>query len=159
MNLNLACGDLKLGEDIGVDIYHSSAVDVMANVSSLPFKDASIENIQCRQAVEHFFPDETIPLFVEWARVLKRGGNLFITTPDFRYVAEQFVHHGMQIHIARAYICGTTEFNTYKKDEPESYHRTLWDESSLRGELSVCGFGNFNAWNEEWNLNLNAQKL
>ena len=159
MKLNLACGDVSGESEIGIDIYPSPAVNVIADIAHLPLGDATVDEIQCYQAVEHFFPDETMALWAEWARVMKPGAKLYISTPDFRYVANQFANNGMQIGIARAYICGTTEWNTYKKDQPESYHRTLWDYQSLSSELMMNGFGNFETHNEEWNLFVTCTRM
>ena len=158
MNLNLACGDTRLGDALGVDIYDTPTTDLRADIMHLPFGNQTIDSIQCHQAVEHFFPDETQPLFEEWARVLKSNGTIYITTPDFRYVSQQYLNHGMALQLVRAYVCGTTDLNTFTKDQPESYHRTLWDQDTLMSELKIWNFERFNVWNEEWNLHLTAHR-
>lgn len=154
----MACGDTNFPAHYGIDIYPGHNVDIQADITHLPFRDGSIEAIECHQAIEHFFPEDSLALFGEWARVLKSGGMIHISTPDFRYVAREFLEGRMHIHIARAYICGTTEMNTFKRDQPESYHRTLWDVLSLSQELTASGFNDIQCKNEAWNLHITASR-
>lgn len=156
MKVNLGCGDIRLTGYVGVDVVPSPAVDVLADARSLPFADGSVEEIFSAQVVEHFFPGDIAPLFAEWARVMKPGGLLHLETPDFGYVARQYVAGQMSISLARAYVCGTVDdLNTYDRDVPESYHRTLWDEPSLRYEVTPH-FTPTRVWNHDWNLHFEA---
>ena len=54
---------------------------VCGDASTLPFKDDSFEEIVCSEVIEHV-PEE-FDIFAEMARVVKPGGSLVITTPDY----------------------------------------------------------------------------
>lgn len=159
MKLNLGCGDHRMEGFVGVDVVPGDAVDQVANVLQLPYGDNSIEEIAAFQVIEHLFPHETQGLFHEWFRVLQPGGALYVTTPDFGYVAEQYVAGQMSVNLARAYITGTVEgLNSFDPEVPASYHRTMWDRVALGYELATAGFQDISDWNETWNLHCRARK-
>lgn len=159
MNLNIGCGSVRMEGYIGVDVYPFEAVDVVADAAKLPFADQSVDRIRCDQVIEHFFPGDIDGLLKEWGRVMKPGGRVYITTPDFEYVAREYVAGRMGVNLARAYICGTVDgLNTYDRNQPESYHRTLWDVVSLQSEFAAVGLQYLRHHNEAWNLHFEAVK-
>lgn len=158
MKLNLGCGDIRMDGYTGVDIIDTPAVDVHADIRNLPFETGTVDEVFAAQVVEHFFPGDIEALFVEWARVLRPGGLLHLETPDFGYVAQEYVAGRMGVNLARAYVCGTVDgLNTYDRNVPESYHRTLWDADSLRYETSRY-FTTSRVWNHDWNLHFEATR-
>jgi len=71
----------------GVDITDAPLVDseikrITANALALPFPDNSFNLVVCRHVIEHI-PDSS-KLFSELARVVKKGGKLYIECPDVR---------------------------------------------------------------------------
>lgn len=159
MRLNLGCGDQRMDGYVGVDITEGPATDVVSDIRSLPYPDGTADEIYSAQVIEHFFPSDTQDLFREWLRVLRPGGTMHVTTPDFEHVAHQYIAGGMGIGLVRAYVCGTVDdLNTYDPDVPESYHRTVWDADSLRYELSAVGFKHIETWSDQWVLHATARK-
>ncbi len=90
--IDLGCGNSPYKEDIlefadmyiGVDwknsFHDQSKVDIFANIGGyLPFRDAYADTITCFQVMEHL-PEPDIFLS-ECYRVLKSGGQLFVTVP------------------------------------------------------------------------------
>lgn len=144
---------------INVDIVPGPGVDLVADVTRLPHENGTVDGIVAHQIIEHLFPHQTQDLFHEWYRVLKPGGKLYVTTPDFRFVCEEYVAGRMGCNLARAYVNGTVpDLNSFDPDEPASYHRTVWDAGSLAYELGTAGFHEIDHFTAEWNLHCTAVK-
>jgi SAM-dependent methyltransferase len=63
---------------VGFDIVPGPGVDVVGDAHSLPFPDASFEQILCTEVLEHLHtPEQAI---AEMHRVLKPGGIILLTT-------------------------------------------------------------------------------
>ena len=74
--LNLGCGDKPLDsisgyKCINIDLRKLYKINVVGNVLSLPFKDASFDRILASDILEHFPISKTTLLLIEWARVLR----------------------------------------------------------------------------------------
>lgn len=89
----------------GRDLY-AARPDVFADGANLPFADASIDNIVCLEVLEHVrWPDK---LLAEVARVLKPGGQLFLSTPflypvhDAPHDYQRYTSHGLARSLANA---------------------------------------------------------
>jgi ubiquinone/menaquinone biosynthesis C-methylase UbiE len=81
----------EAAEAVGVDI-SEEAVKIssknypkfkflVSDASSLPFNDNSFDNIVCSEVIEHV--EQREKAFLEMKRVLKDGGSLVITTPNY----------------------------------------------------------------------------
>lgn len=90
--LDVGCGSkpyqhlfVNATQYIGLDIevsghnHQNSKVDIFYNGDTLPFDDASIDNLVCFEVLEHVFNFNE--LINEMYRVLKPGGKLLITVP------------------------------------------------------------------------------
>ena len=81
--LDLGCGNRKRKEGaIGVDVIRTSAVDILADIQNLPFKECSIDEILCYQVLEHV--NDIVKAMEEIWRVLKFGGKVIIEVPHVK---------------------------------------------------------------------------
>lgn len=80
VTLNFGSGVKNLGKNIiNIDFYPFDGVDIVADISSLPIKDASADCVVCEYVLEHVpNPGEIIN---EIERVLKPGGAVYISVP------------------------------------------------------------------------------
>ena len=62
------------------DLILSPGIEVICDACDMQFPDESFDAIVCREVAEHVLSDSE--LFYELRRVLKKGGELFITTPN-----------------------------------------------------------------------------
>lgn len=106
IRLNLGCG-VKLKEGFtNVDMYelkdlkeakgvlHDAEVKgkyVKADVRKLPFKDNYADYIIATEILEHIPLRDVVKTLKEWVRVLKKGGRMVITCPDFNALAVQWL--------------------------------------------------------------------
>jgi len=88
------------------------------NLNSLPFGDKSFDKIICLQVLEHVYNDKQ--LLAELFRVLKSGGELFVTTPH------------KQINSRRYFYL--------EKCSPEDHVREGYDLYGLRDMMENAGF-------------------
>jgi len=78
--LNLGSGTKRISSSIvNVDLFPFAGVDVVADVTRLPFKDNSIDGIISEAALEHV--RHCCAAFDEMRRVLKEGGYLYLVVP------------------------------------------------------------------------------
>ena len=93
MKLNLGCGtDTRKGWH-NVDIREGDGVDLVCDVSSLPFDDNSIEKIYASDVLEHIMYADVPAALKEWHRVLARKGTITIKVPSLSTIATNYVRH------------------------------------------------------------------
>ena len=73
------------------DIRDIPGVDHICSADALPFADESIDEIYSRHVVEHFTLKEFIETLVEWNRVLKVGGEVYIICPNLLWHLRQIL--------------------------------------------------------------------
>ena len=97
LKLNLGCASRLIDGYVNIDMdsiedikkrYPNLKIQdkcefLQANVLSLPFDDESVDEVRCDALVEHFSFEEESLFFHEVKRVLKPGGQLNFSTPDF----------------------------------------------------------------------------
>lgn len=107
VKINLGCGiELQKGF-INVDLYDINELKkkegvfknvkiagkyVQADVRKLPFPDEYADYILASEILEHIPLKDLNNTLREWVRVLKKGGRMVITCPDFDQVAEDWLH-------------------------------------------------------------------
>ncbi len=80
---DLGCGTHKTDESfIGVD--RRPVTDITAPLDDLPFEGGCADAIVSRHSLEHML--DPIKTLMEWRRVLKREGKLYIILPDHEFL-------------------------------------------------------------------------
>jgi len=123
--LDLGCGPRLLGSKANVDlcIYSNSKTSgsfVIASGEYLPFKDESFDAVTSIEVIEHVH-NPTL-LLVEIKRVLRKGGVLYMTTPNAAHLSitlRYLIGHRLTIH------CD---------------HRNSWNWEMLAWLFHLCGF-------------------
>jgi SAM-dependent methyltransferase len=89
-----------------LDFCAGEGVDFVGDVSALPFEAASYDIVLSTQVLEHVQDPERV--CAEMARVLKPGGNLFLTTPQSSPIHNEpwnyfnFTHYGLTLLFEKA---------------------------------------------------------
>jgi SAM-dependent methyltransferase len=82
-NLDLACGLYKITRDsVGLDMKGWKQPDIQGSVFSLPFAAASFDSVTMLEIFEHYRGEDQVRILQEARRVLKRGGQLILSTPN-----------------------------------------------------------------------------
>jgi SAM-dependent methyltransferase len=84
LRLNLGCGEKPLEGFVNVDFRKLPGVDVVTDLSKLPwnFRDSEAEQILMLDFLEHFPYRSTEKILEECWRILKPGGILEVQVPD-----------------------------------------------------------------------------
>jgi predicted SAM-dependent methyltransferase len=130
--LHLGCGKIRLPGFINVDILQSPAVDQIADLGALPWSDGSVDMIYSCAAIEHFGRRDWVQVLKEWARVLRPGGLLRLSTSDFDACVERYHEVGNLPELLGLLIGG-------QKDDYD-WHGMIFNFDVLRTGLIEAGF-------------------
>lgn len=133
MKLHLGCGSKILSEYINVDVRQLPGVHIATSIDNLSmFADESADIIYCCHVLEHLSRHKVQSALKEWYRVLKPGGKVRISVPNF----ESIVQHYNENHDLCKLIGLLYGGQTY----PENYHYNIWDSMTMRALLESVGF-------------------
>lgn len=66
-------------------------VEYVAPMDKVPAKDNTFDEVIATHVIEHQSWRDGKKLLTEWLRVLKPGGSVSVTTPNLRYIAEEYI--------------------------------------------------------------------
>lgn len=123
----------KMEGFLTVDLRDVPDTDVLCDVSKLePFQDATVEVAYASNVLEHFSIHETVNVLKEWHRVLKKGGKLYVSVPDFDAAVKLY------------HKCGLTPwlvFHLWGDQKHElNYHYVCFTFATLAKALTDAGF-------------------
>ena len=127
------------------------------DVKRLPFANESVSLIYASHLFSYFDRDEAAEVLTEWWRVLKRGGTLRLAVPDYEAVARLYVRHADDPSAVEAKGLEPVTLDTFVSmifgkwrvgagSQEVIYHRTAYDEASLRTLLLRNGFRDVRRW-------------
>jgi ubiquinone/menaquinone biosynthesis C-methylase UbiE len=91
--VNLGAGsDIRQGW-VNVDIEEGEGIDVVSDVSVLPFDDNSVGKIYAADVLEHIMYAKVPATLKEWYRVLAPKGTITIKVPSLSTIATNYVKH------------------------------------------------------------------
>lgn len=133
MKLHLGCGKRHIPGYVHIDAVDYPHVDHVSTIDNLPFiRDNSIDVIYSCHVLEHFKRREVARVLGEWCRVLKPGGLLRTSVPDFSSICEIYQKYS-DIELVLGAIFG-------RQDYLYNIHYNVFDFASLSRELSSAGF-------------------
>lgn len=141
LKIHLGGGKRNIPGFINVDLAKFSHIDYRHRIDKLPmFKSNSVELIYTCGAFEYFDREEAPAVLKEWRRVLKKGGVLRISVPNFESIVKVYLKYknldGRGILgpiFGRWPIPGTNKI---------VYQKTVYDFKSLKNLLEKNGFKN-----------------
>lgn len=133
VKLHIGCGKRYIPGFIHIDIRKFPHIDYVASVDKLNmFKDKSVDLIYSCCLLEHFKRYETENVLKEWYRVLKPGGILRLSVPDFEKLIEVYLkYHDLKLVLGA--LVG-------RQDYPENTHYMVFDFEILSELLKKVGF-------------------
>ena len=147
--LHLGCGSRKYAGWLNVDLINSDYNVDLAH-TPLPFQNDSFRVITSQQVIEHLrLEQELIPLFRELLRVLKPGGNLWLSCPDMEKICNSYlIDKGKDLLRDRLdrYPDNPWRKTPYTQEIINFYfhqdgeHKNLFDFEMLKAELIEIGF-------------------
>lgn len=133
IKLNLGSRDRHMPGFKNIDIDPHPGVDYVGDVSDLSrFESGSVSSIFASNILEHFPHTKTSDVLAEWKRVLKTGGVLYLSVPDFDRAVDIYRQCGLKDWV-QAQLMGDQEYKT-------AFHYALFDEKRLRDTVLSVGF-------------------
>lgn len=134
MKLNIGCWETRIPGYSNLDIRKDVDVDIVGDCRDLSqFSDCSIDAIHASNVYEHIPLVENQKVMNEWGRVLKKGGILHISVPDWDFCVRNYLKTGVLTRWHQNLLWGDQvgEF---------TYHYAAYAYPNLRGILDLAGF-------------------
>jgi predicted SAM-dependent methyltransferase len=143
IKLNLGCGHTNFGEDWdhidNINEPHIKSHDI----TKLPYEDNSVDILYSSHTLEYFDREEALDVLKEWYRVLKVGGKIYLSVPDFRAMANLYIENNAPLHKFLGPL-----FGKMASGDKVIYHKTVWDYASLGEYLRIVGFRRIDKWTQ-----------
>jgi len=92
MKLNLGCGSTKLTDVVNVDMSDEVNPDMKFDIrGKFPFENDSVDEVYLFHTIEHIEKRYHSGLFLEINRVLKTGGILLVSYPEFGRILQNWL--------------------------------------------------------------------
>ena len=127
--IHLGCGEINSPEFINVDSRPLLHVHHVHDAQSLPFfSDNFADLIYVSHTLEHIPMEDVVDVLKEWQRVLKPGGILRISVPDFDQIINIYHSNNRSIETIWRPLLGGQEY-------PENYHFSVFNKKYLKDIL------------------------
>jgi len=118
-----------------LDIIQHGDIDFVQDASDLSnFETESVDEIYASHIIEHFKKLALPKVLLDWNRVLKEGGVLWVSVPDFARIVEMYLKSGKELSVWLDHLLHGDQAN------PESFHYSSFTFPTLSGYLSQAGF-------------------
>lgn len=141
MKLHLGCGPRCIPGFVHIDAQPAPHVDIVGPVERLPMGDNSVSLIYASHVLEHFGRNEYKAVLKEWFRVLKPGGILRLSVPDFAACAAIYYESGLADGLS-----GLVGLIVGGQRNEHDFHKMIFDEDFLCRELLDTGFRIVRRW-------------
>lgn len=133
IKLHLGCGTKKISGFTNIDIREEVNPDLIDDIAQLNNIDNnSVDLIYVCHVLEHFGRHAYMDVLQRWYDVLKDGGVLRVSVPDFGSIVKHYSENGDTTKLIGLLYGG----QTYK----ENYHYYAWDFKSISNDLKLVGF-------------------
>lgn len=134
MKLHLGCGKRYIPGFVHIDVIEYPHIDHVSSIDTLSFiEDDTVDLIYNCHVLEHFKRRDTARVLTEWKRVLKPGGVLRTSVPDFASLCEVYQQHGTKLELVIGALFG-------RQDYLYNIHYNVFDYPTLSRILEEVGF-------------------
>lgn len=135
IKLHLGCFYKKIYGFTNVDIRPDVNPDLVDDCAKLEkIQNESVDLIYTSHMFEHFSREDGRKALNRWYEVLKLGGTLRISVPDFEKIASHYVFY-KDLKWLSHMLNGSQRHDF-------DYHLAMYDEATLKEELEAVGFTN-----------------
>lgn len=139
--LHLGCGKRYLPGYMHVDLEDFPHIDFRTSIDKLDmFETSTCDEVYASHALEYFDAQDGLIVLKEWHRVLKPGGVVRLSVPNFDSLISIYTS-SMDIGTIIGPLFGRMPLGADK-----IYHKTVYTREKLCASLASAGFVNFSNW-------------
>lgn len=135
VRLNLGCSSYYIPGFINVDQFEKFHPDLVADARDLPYAPDTVDEIYAGHLLEHFTWEEGQKALKHWWTILKKGGVIRVTVPDFDVLAKRYLDHP-----TAAAMRFMNDWYIYSYVQ-ESHHQYTYGPALLKEAMILAGFG------------------
>jgi predicted SAM-dependent methyltransferase len=140
VRLHLGCGDIAAAGFINVDLRRAPHIHHVRDVTDLSvFADDSVDLVYASHVLEHVSHRALRQTLWEWRRVLKPGGVLRLSVPDFDKMIGIYQSCDREITSILGSLMGGQE-------QPHNTHYSVFNQTYLAAKLREVGFLEIRPW-------------
>ena len=135
IKLHLGCGDRTIPGFVNIDLRYFPGVNDVCDIRYLhprKYPQESADLIYCASVLEHLTRWDYKAVLGRWYNILKPGGILRVSVPDFEALCAYYLKTG-DLTVIRGPLYGGQDYQ-------ENFHYWCWDFSTLSNDLSATGF-------------------
>lgn len=140
LRLHLGCGHVDYPGFVNVDGRPAAHVHHVQGLERLDdFADGCAELVYASHCLEHFPHGRVRAVLSEWQRVLRPGGVLRVSVPDFDLLLQTYLDSGRNLRSVQMPLMGEQNY-------PLNFHFTAFNEQFLREMLEQAGLHSVRRW-------------
>jgi predicted SAM-dependent methyltransferase len=138
--LHLGCGPINHAGFINIDAVPAPHIHDVRQIDDLSlFKEDTVDLIYASHCLEHFGHRKVPEVLREWYRVLKTGGILRLSVPDFDLLLNIYKDNGNDINAIIQLLMGGQDYEY-------NFHKVVFTKTSLASLLRSIGFIEIRTW-------------
>ena len=142
--LHVGCGKVDAPGFINLDAVALPHVHIVhANLHHFPMiPEAALDFVYLSHVLEHVGRREVVAALTELRRILRPGGTLRLSVPDFDHIVRIYAESGNTISAIDGPLMGG-------QDRPYNYHYAVFNAAHLRAKLEEAGFTDIRHWDPD----------